>query len=194
MDTISKSKDQPVENLSETTDDPTGSGAETAKEGRHTLFEIEGLDEGLARDGDITNGALPRADIARQAGYDEDGPEPLGGPTTDSYEGAVPVFQWEINPQDSDAKSGTAEITLNGWDFRVWWQVHGTGLIYASIQAMLNDSVEHDGSARPHPVGRTEAVNLVYDEQRKGVVAIYGTVRDFRPFVDAFHSGYILRS
>ncbi len=176
-------KDKPVEEVSEAGD---------AR--HHTLFEVEGLAEGLARDGDITNGALPRADIAREAGYGEEGPEPMGGPTTDTYEGALAVFQWEINPQDLDAKPGTAEVTLEGWEFRVWWQIHDRGLVYASIQAMLNDSVGHDGSARPHPVGRTEAVNLVYDQERKGVVAIYGTVRDFRPFVDAFHQGYILKN
>ena len=50
------------------------------------------------------------------------------------------------------------------------------------------------GAARLHPVGRTEAVNLVYDATRGAVVAIYGTVRDFRPFVEAFRRGYVDRS
>jgi hypothetical protein len=36
------------------------------------------------------------------------------------------------------------------------------------------------------PAGRTEAVKLVYDRKRAGIVAIYGTVKDFRPFVEAF--------
>ncbi len=59
---------------------------------------------------------------------------------------------------------------------------------------MRDDRVEHGGAARSHPVGRSEAVNLVYDIDRKAVVAIYGTVRDFRPFVDAFYRGYVLRN
>jgi hypothetical protein len=66
--------------------------------------------------------------------------------------------------------------------------------VYGSIQAMQDDTVEHGGAARPHPVGRSEAVNLVYDIDRKAVVAIYGTVQDFRPFVDAFYRGYVLQN
>ena len=42
--------------------------------------------------------------------------------------------------------------------------------------------------------GAHEAVNLTYDLDRKAVVAIYGTVRDFRPFVDAFYRGYVLKN
>ena len=53
------------------------------------------------------------------------------------------------------------------------------------MQAMSEDWVDDD-NASPHPVGRSAAVNLVYDESRNAVVAIYGTVRDFRPFVKAF--------
>jgi hypothetical protein len=53
------------------------------------------------------------------------------------------------------------------------------------MQAMREDWVDN-ADAVPHPVGRSEAVNLVYDEARAAVVAIYGTVRDFRPFVKAF--------
>ncbi len=41
------------------------------------------------------------------------------------------------------------------------------------------------------PVGRTEAVNLVYDITRGAIVAIYGTVQDFRPFVEAFGRAYL---
>ncbi len=43
-------------------------------------------------------------------------------------------------------------------------------------------------------MGRSEAVNLVYDMDREAVVAVYGTVRDFRPFVDAFRRGYVLKN
>ena len=59
---------------------------------------------------------------------------------------------------------------------------------------MRDDWVEHDGAARSHPVGRSDAVNLVYDMDREAVVAVYGTVRDFRPFVDAFRRGYVLKN
>jgi hypothetical protein len=137
---------------------------------------------------------MQRPDMAPQAGYDEDGPQPLGGPRSDVYEGELPVHQWEIDPQDPAAKSGTANLTIGDWDFRVWWQVHPARLVYASIQAMREDWVENEGAARTHPVGRSEAVNLVYDMDRKAVVAIYGTVQDFRPFVDAFHRGYVLKN
>jgi metal-sulfur cluster biosynthetic enzyme len=137
---------------------------------------------------------LRRPDMAPQAGYDEDGPAPLGGPRSDIYEGELPVFQWQIDPHDANAKSGTANLQIGDWEFRVWWQVHPAGLVYASIQAMRDDWVDHDGDARSHPVGRSDAVNLVYDTDRKAVVAIYGTVQDFRPFVDAFHRGYVLKN
>ncbi|MCP4318172.1 MAG: iron-sulfur cluster assembly protein [Hyphomicrobiales bacterium] len=137
---------------------------------------------------------LQRPDIALQAGYDGSGPEPLGGPRGEIYEGELPVFQWEIDPHDPNAKSGTANLTMSGWEFRVWWQVHPARLVYASIQAMREDWVEHAGEARSHPVGRSDAVNLVYDLDRKAVVAIYGTVQDFRPFVDAFCRGYVQKN
>jgi len=143
---------------------------------------------------DIIERTMQRPDMAPQAGYDEDGPEPLGGPRSNDYEGELPVFQWEIDPNDCDAKSGTANISIGDWEFRVWWQLHPARLVYASIQAMQEDWVEHSGAARSHPVGRSEAVNLVYDMDRKAVVAIYGTVQDFRPFVDAFYLSYVLKN
>jgi metal-sulfur cluster biosynthetic enzyme len=137
---------------------------------------------------------MQRPDMAPQAGYDENGPEHLGGPRSDDYQGELPVFQWEIDPNDSGAVSGTANISIDDWEFRVWWQVHPARLVYASIQAMQEDWVEHGGAARSHPVGRSEAVNLVYDVDRKAVVAVYGTVQDFRPFVDAFYRSYVLKN
>jgi metal-sulfur cluster biosynthetic enzyme len=143
---------------------------------------------------DIKQRTMQRPDLALQAGYDEDGPEPLGGPRSNDYQGELPVFQWEIDPNDSGAKSGTANISIDDWEIRVWWQVHPARLVYASIQAMQEDWVEHSGAARSHPVGRSEAVNLVYDMDRKAVVAIYGTVQDFRPFVDAFYRSYVLKN
>jgi metal-sulfur cluster biosynthetic enzyme len=149
---------------------------------------------GVAVEPDPMTGAKQRPDMAPEAGYDEDGPEPLGGPRSEVYEGELPVYQWEIDPHDTAAESGSANLTIGDWEFRVWWQVHPARLVYASIQAMRDDWVEHGGAARSHPVGRSEAVNLVYDVDRKAVVAIYGTVRDFRPFVDAFHRGYVLQN
>jgi metal-sulfur cluster biosynthetic enzyme len=152
------------------------------------------LPPAAAGDAGASQRRLQRPDIARQAGYDEDGPQPLGGPRGDTYEGQLPVFQWQIDPHDSNAQSSTDNLVIGDWEFRVWWQVHPAQLVYASIQAVRGDWVEHGGAARPHPVGRSEAVNLVFDIQRKAVVAIYGTVRDFRPFVDAFHRGYVLKN
>ena len=110
------------------------------------------------------------------------------------YDGDLPVLQWEINPQDPSTKSGTTNIKIEDWEMRLWWQVHPDRIVYASLQAMQEDLTDHKGVARPHPVGRSEAVNLVYDIDRKAIVAIYGTVRDFRPFVDAFYQGYVLQN
>lgn len=168
--------------------------AGTLSNGGMTPLQSEMLEDGVVPQPDLIGREMQRPDMAPQAGYDEDGPEPLGGPRSDVYEGELPVFQWEIDPQDSDAKSGTANLKIGDWEFRVWWQVHPAQLAYASIQAMRDDWVEHDGAARTHPVGRSEAVNLVYDMERKGVVAIYGTVQDFRPFVDAFYRCYVLKN
>ena len=116
--------------------------------------------------------------------------EPLG-PQEPDYTGPLPVFQWEIDPADPAAESVQRAVNHDGWEFRVWWQVHKSGeLLYTSLQALREDWVDHAGIARRHPVGRTEAVNLVFDRGRGGIVAIYGTVRDFRPFVEAFRLAY----
>ena len=143
------------------------------------------------------NDKLRRADIAPSAGYGDGGPEPFGGPdselqnaASERYNGDLRVMQWEIDPNDSTFESGEANTIQDDWEFRVWWQVHPAKLVYASIQALREDWADHTGTARPHPVGRSEAVNLVYDIERKAVVAIYGTVRDFRPFVEAFIEGF----
>jgi metal-sulfur cluster biosynthetic enzyme len=162
--------------------------------GAMTPLQAEMLEDGVVPAADIVGRTMQRPDMAPQAGYDEDGPAPLGGPRSDAYEGELAVLQWEIDPHDANAKSGTANLEIGDWEFRVWWQVHPARLVYASIQAMRDDWVEHDGAARSHPVGRSEAVNLVYDMDREAVVAVYGTVRDFRPFVDAFRRGYILKN
>ncbi len=168
--------------------------ADTLSGGAMTPLQAEMIEDGVVPEADVMGRVMQRPDMAPQAGYDEDGPAPLGGPRSDAYDGELPVLQWEIDPHDDNAKSGTANLEIGDWEFRVWWQVHPAGLVYASIQAMREDWVEHDGAARSHPVGRSEAVNLVYDIDREAVVAVYGTVRDFRPFVDAFRRGYVLRN
>ncbi len=140
---------------------------------------------------------LRRADLAPDAGYGDGGPEPFGGPDSDllnaaseRYNGSLRVIQWEVDPNDSAFESGEANTLQGDWEFHIWWQIHPARLVYASIQALREDWADHTGAARPHPVGRSEAVNLVYDIERKAVVAIYGTVRDFRPFVEAFIEGF----
>jgi hypothetical protein len=120
-----------------------------------------------------------------------DGKRPgRGRPVSTAYEGALPVHQWDIDPTDPTAKRGEAHVTLNDWEYRMWWQVHPADLVYVSIQAILDDTVSHGSSARPHPVGRAIAVNLVYDPRRAAIVAVYGTANDFRPFVEAFRQGF----
>ncbi len=137
---------------------------------------------------------MVRPDLAPDAGYGEDGPSALGGPAGDrtsmKWKGAVPVFQWEIDPSDPQRQHyGEHEVERDGWLFRVWWQVHPAGLVYASISA-ISDEEEERPHARLHPVGRSVAVNLVYDLRREGVVAVYGTALDFRPFVEVFLQGF----
>lgn len=153
-------------------------------------LQAEMLEDGETPQGDPLRDDLRRADDAPEAGYGEEGPQPFEGPrgpATMTYDGELPVFQWDIDPHDSEAENHEAEVKRDGWDFRVWWQVHPRGdLAYVSLQAMREDWVDHVGEARTHPVGRSEAVNLVYDMKRNGIVALYGTVPDFRPFVEAF--------
>ncbi len=134
----------------------------------------------------------PAAGSGNDHASDADGSlaEPQGA-SEPSYQGPLQVFQWQIDPTDLEAESVQRAVQLDGWEFRVWWQVHAGGeLLYTSLQALREDWVDLAGVARRHPVGRTEAVNLVYDRARDGVVAIYGTVRDFRPFVEAFRLAY----
>lgn len=110
----------------------------------------------------------------------------------DRYEGKPPVFQWEIDPADPDIERGESELVLDDWEYSIWWQVHPAELVYASIQALSED--HETGPGRQHPIGRNVAVNLVYDIRRGGVTAIYGTARDFRPFVEAFRLAYGIKN
>ena len=159
-----------------------------------TPLQAEFLEDGELPEDDLLAIALGRADVAKKAGYAPGGPDPLSGPREAlSYDCGISVLQWDINPHDPQSITRQHEIKLGEWDYRVWWQVHPSGLLYVSMQAMREDWVEHEGAV-PHPVGRSEAVNLVYDVKRSAVVAIYGTVRDFRPFVKAFSEALALES
>ncbi|NEV63535.1 hypothetical protein [Thiorhodococcus minor] len=168
-----------------------GSGASAEDDRLMTPLQAEMLEDGELPEADLLAITLGRLDVAPAAGYGPGGPEPLSGPREAiAYDIGIPVLQWDIDPHDPEAQTVQREIALEGWDYRVWWQVHSSGLLYVSMQAMKEDWVDHDNNAVPHPIGRSEAVNLVYDERREAVVAIYGTVRDFRPFVKAFSEAY----
>lgn len=155
-----------------------------------TPLQAEFLEDGVLPERDQLGGALHRPDLAPQAGYLDGGPAPLDGPhgsrTDRTWSGDPPVFQWEIDPADPALESGDAHVLLDEWEYSIWWQRHSEGLLYASLQALHRD--EAGGPERAHPLGRNVVVNLVYDEHRQGIVAIYGTARDFRPFVEAFRS------
>lgn len=152
-----------------------------------TPLQAEFLEDGELPEDDLLAVMLGRQDIANKAGYRPGGPDPLAGPRESfDYTCDLAVLQWDIDPHDSTQTTRQHEIRVADWDYRVWWQVHPSGdLLYVSMQAMREDWVAHEG-ASPHPVGRSEAVNLVFDLTRGAVVAVYGTVRDFRPFIKAF--------
>lgn len=138
------------------------------------------------------NPSLAAAGLAPEAGYGPDGPEPLPSPQAEipdeRYAGWPPVYQWEIDPNDPAPESGEAQVRLADWEYDIWWQVHPAGLVYASIQALQDDPMTA-GPQREHPMGRNVVVNVVYDRKRRAVVAVYGTARDFRPFIEAFRIG-----
>ncbi len=130
----------------------------------------------------------PAAQLADDADepFESEGPQGNADPT---YDGALPVFQWQIDPEKAGQEAAKIRLSIDSWNYVVCWVEHSPEeLVYASIQA--RHWISHGGKARPNPAGRTEGVNLVYDRKRSGVVAIYGTVKDFRPFVEAFRRGY----
>ncbi len=135
---------------------------------------------------------LQQAGIAEDAGFGEGGPEPLPSPEMDlpdeHWDGWPSVPQWDIDPTDPTLTSGEEHVRLEGWDFEIWWQQHPDELMYVASQAMTDDTV-NDGPERKHPIGRNVVVNLVYDQRRESVVAVYGTARGFRPFIEAFRIG-----
>lgn len=113
---------------------------------------------------------------------------PLGN-TDPDYDGTVPVFQWQIDPDGPGVETGKVKLSIGSWNYVVLWTAHAEEeLVYGSVRA--RHWIYYDGKARPNPAGRTEGVNVVYDARRAGVVAIYGTVKDFRPFVEAFYRAY----
>lgn len=141
---------------------------------------------------DAMNASLGRLGVAPEAGYGAGGPEEPPSPVSDldhnRYEEWPPVFQWEIDPGDPTLISGEEHVQMGDWEYDIWWQSHPVGLIYASIQAMDEDN-KTGGPERQHPVGRNVVVNLVFDRKRDGIIAIYGSATDFRPFVEAFRVG-----
>lgn len=163
--------------------------------GHLSPLEDEVRNEGGMLDRDPLISATVRPDIAPAAGYGEEGPAALGGPmgdrTSTRWQNPIPVFQWEIDPSDPERQQyGESEVERDGWIIRAWWQAHPAGLVYASLSAIADEEEEERPQARHHPIGRNVAVNLVYDLRRKGVVAIYGTALDFRPFVEVFLEGF----
>ena len=135
-----------------------------------------------------------KPDIAPSVGYTEDGPPGLGGPVGDRkstrWQGSIPVYQWEIDPNNSSLEYEEREIARDGWEFRIWWQVHPADLVYVSVSVIADDKKDERPLARQHPIGNNVVVNLVYDQRRRGVVAIYGTALDFRPFVEVFFEAF----
>jgi hypothetical protein len=158
-----------------------------------TPLQAEVLEDGWVPDADALGSSLTRHDRAIGAGYGDAGPAALPGPEQADSPGAddswPPVLQWQINPGNPDLVSGEADVSEDGWDFAVWWQRHPTGLLYVSIQALERRDDEAGIAERHLPMGRNVVVNLVYDEERQAVIAVYGTARDFRPFVSALRIG-----
>ena len=102
----------------------------------------------------------------------------------------IPVFQWEIDPTDAERCCGSTELMYLGWTFRMWWETHPEGLVYASIQATHSSREEDWQGGWNFPPVRALAVNLVYDERRRGILSIHGPVKNFRPFIEAFLLGF----
>jgi hypothetical protein len=131
----------------------------------------------------------PAAQLADDAEerLDTEGPQGAADP---GYDGPLPVFQWQIDPETAGQDAAKVRLSIDSWNYVVCWAVHrGQDLVYASLQA--RHWISYGGKSRPNPAGRTEGVNLVYDRKRGGVIAIYGTVRDFRPFVEAFRRAFV---
>ena len=120
------------------------------------------------------------------SGQDSPLDEPSPNRNIAAWDVRVPIFQWEIDPTDTERPCGSAEIKYLGWDFRMWWEKHPAGLIYASIQATRGSRELDWQGGWASPPHSTLALTLVYDEQRQGIISIQGNARNSRPFIDAF--------
>ncbi len=158
--------------------------APMAEPDRAVHLNVLGPQSGMSASGMEATGQVDFSDWGQANGPSSDVEIPQ-----DRYAGWPPVFQWEVDPADPDIERGETEVVLGEWEYSVWWQIHPTGLVYASLQALREDLADA-GPERPHPMGRNVAVNLVFDSRRRGIVAIYGTARDFRPFVEAFRQAF----
>ncbi|HJN72055.1 MAG TPA: iron-sulfur cluster assembly protein [Phycisphaerales bacterium] len=171
-----------IEKVSVTWDKPESKSTDVVDHGR------DGISLNILSEADTVMGH----GVAEDIGYGEFGPDPITSPEAEipdePWEGFPPVLQWDIDPMDASIESGESTVQLLDWHFEIWWQKHPSKLQYVAIQAMHEDEMIEE-QARKHPVGRNVVVNLVYDEERNAVVSVYGTARDFRPFIEAFQIG-----
>ena len=116
--------------------------------------------------------------------------EPPSDPNWPVWNLQIPVFQWEIDPTDTERHCGSAELRYLGWDFRMWWEKHPAGLVYASIQATQGGREGDWQGGWTFAPDRALAATLVYDDHRHGIVSIHGTAKNFRPFIEAFLLGF----
>lgn len=140
------------------------------------------------REPDLPLPSIPSLALSDEADALSD--EPFLDKNVPTWNVSLPIFEWEIDPTDTERRCGSAELKYLGWDFRMWWEKHSAGLVYASIQA-TNGSRERDWQGGwTSPPHRILTANLVYDEQRQGIVSIHGTARNLLPFVEAFLMGF----
>lgn len=116
--------------------------------------------------------------------------EPFLDKNIPTWNVSIPIFEWEIDPTDTERRCGSAELKYLGWEFRMWWEKHSAGLVYASIQATKGSRERDWQGGWASPPHRTLTATLVYDEQRQGIVSIQGTARNLLPFVEAFLMGF----
>jgi hypothetical protein len=131
--------------------------------GREMPLQVEAAADGGTQGSDPMLGVV---DSGAELGPRWDGKRPgRGGRDSTTYRGALPVTQWDIDPTDPKARSGEAHITLDDWEYRMWWQVHPSDLAYVSIQAVLDDTVSHGRAARTHS-GRDPSRTRVFRLRR----------------------------
>lgn len=116
--------------------------------------------------------------------------EPFLDQSVPTWNISLRIFEWEIDPTDTERRCGSAELKYLGWEFRMWWEKHSLGLVYASIQATKGSRERDWQGGWVSPPNRVLTANLVYDEQRQGIISINGTARNLRPFVEAFLMGF----